>query len=71
MFLQFISQDVLDEHGLDVRHFSPIYRVLLLAKLILSNWFKTIFLSKEYIRRYSFKNIFVTDFQYSTNMHNL
>ena len=24
----------LDEHGLDVRYFSPIYRVLLLAKLI-------------------------------------
>ena len=41
----------LDEHGLDVRHFSPIYRVMLLAKFILSNWFKTPFLPKKYIRR--------------------
>ena len=45
-----------DVHDLDVRHFSPNYCVLLLAKLILSNWFKTLFLPKEYIRRYSFKN---------------
>ena len=47
------------------------YHVLLLAKLILSNWFKTLFLSKKYIRRYSFKNTFVADFSYSINMHNL
>ena len=52
----------MDEHGLEVRHFSPSYCVLLLAKLILSNWFKTLFLSRKYIRRYSFKNTFVTDF---------
>ena len=35
------------EHGVDVRHFSPIYRVPLLVKWILSNWFKTLFFAKE------------------------
>ena len=61
----------LNEHGLDVRHFTPTYRVPLLAKLILSNWFKTLFSPKKYIRHDFFKNTFATDFQYSTTMHNL
>ena len=52
----------MDEHGLDVRYFSPIHRVLLLAKLISTNWFETLSLSKKYIQRYFFKNTFVTDF---------